>query len=279
MTPAEYGAIAEFARRRAGLVFAAGKEYLVESRLGPVLAEHGLASMTQLVAALNRPNSPLADAVIDALTTNETSFFRDRAPFAAFRDVIIPAAAQRGPVLRVWSAACATGQEPYSLSIQMDECAGPARRLGLEILATDISSRCVAIARAGRYSEFEVQRGLSRAQLLKYFERDGPAWRVGPRVRSPIRWGRFNLLDSPAEFGRFDAVFCRNVLIYFDATTRREVLRQIASVLVDGGHLVVGTAETVLGFADGFTSVAGAPGVYAKTAASSAGRKTAAQPA
>ncbi len=223
-----------------------------------------MGSIAELVGALGRGDRPIAAAVVDALTNNETSFFRDKAPFALLRDQVLPALADRTPGARItlWSAACSTGQEAYSLAMVMDRAARARPGLSFDILGTDISETCLKVAREGRYTEFEIQRGLSAADRTVYFERDGKDWRVRADMREKVRWRCLNLLQSLDDIGRVDIVFCRNVLIYFDQETRRHVLQKIASVLTAEGRLFLGASETVFGFADVFTRVPGAPGVY-----------------
>jgi chemotaxis protein methyltransferase CheR len=261
MTPQEFAAVADFARRRAGLVFTQDRAYVLEGRIRPLLRKRSLASPADLISAVRRDNA-LAGEVIDTLVNNETSFFRDGAPYKILQERVLPALIGRsakGPV-RIWSAGCSTGQEPYSLAMLMDRAcrSGPP----FEILGADISETCLKIAREGRYTEFEVSRGLSPADRATYLEPDGKGWRVRQSLRDKVRWRAFNLLDEPAELGRFEIVFCRNVLIYFDLETRRRVLERLATMMPPDGWLFLGAAETMFGFADLFTPAPDAPGVY-----------------
>ncbi len=263
MTPEQVAVIADLAKREGGLVFTPDKAYLVEGRVKPLLHARAMEP-AELISALKRGDSALAAAVVDALTNNETSFFRDKAPFNLFRDHVLPALARRRGegVIRIWSAACATGQEPYSLAMLIDRSVHARANLAFDILGTDMSETCLKAAREGRYSEFEVQRGVSALERTQYFEPDGKGWRIRPALRDKVRWRQFNLLHDPGDLGRADVVFCRNVLIYFDQDTRRRVLEKIAGVMAPDGYLFLGASETVFGLRDVFTAVAAAPGVY-----------------
>ncbi len=275
MTPQEFSLVTELARRVAGLVFTPDKAYLVEARLAPLLRERQMSKVSELVNALRRGEAELVADVVDALTTNETSFFRDKVPFARFRDEILPslAARRKGALVKVWCAACSTGQEPYSLAILMERAAKAFPGVTLDILGSDISHTCLESAYEGLYSQFEVQRGLSTADLVLHFEAEGKSWRLQRRLRDAVRWRQFNLLHSPSSLGRFDVVFCRNVLIYFDTETRGRVLEQIATVMAPDGYLILGAAETVLGLTDAFEASPGAPGVYRPVSLNQRGKR------
>ena len=260
--------LADVVRKRSGLVLGLDKSYLVESRLGPIARKEELPSVDALVHnARARPSEPLLWAITDALTTNETFFFRDKTPFEQFRADVLPALAARrgaGP-LRVWCAACSTGQEPYSLAMLMDEVGAGFPGVTLDICASDISERVLEKAQAGLYSQFEVQRGLPISHLIKHFDKADENWQVKARLRQMIRWRRFNLLDDMRPLGRFDVVFCRNVLIYFDTDTRKKVLEAIAGVMPEDGFLFLGASETVIGVSEAFTPVPDRRGLYART--------------
>jgi chemotaxis protein methyltransferase CheR len=252
-------------RERSGLVLSADKTYLVESRLAPIARRDGFSSIDDLVSAVKvRRDGKLIEAIVDAMTTNETFFFRDKTPFDIFEQTILPDLIARKPssTIRIWCAAASTGQEPYSLAM-IAEAMGP--RLGgckLEILGTDISERCLEKAKAGVYTQFEVQRGLPVQMLLKHFKKDGDAWKIGDNLKTNIRFRPMNLLDDFRGLGRFDVIFCRNVLIYFDSQTKKRVLERM-SMQVDGpGYLLLGAAETVLGVTDTFKPIAGQRGLY-----------------
>lgn len=261
--------LGEVVRARSGLVLQPDKAYLAETRLAPLAKMNGLASAQALVESLRAGNDErLLWAVTDALTTNETFFFRDKTPFNLFKEQVLPTLAPGRSSLRIWCAACSTGQEPYSIAMLMEEARGQYPQLKLDILASDISDRVLEKARAGFYTDFEVQRGLSAEQLAKYFAKVGDIWQVKPALRELIRWRQFNLLDQMAILGRFEVVFCRNVLIYFDMETKRQVLDRIAATMADEGFLFLGGAETVIGLTEAFTAVPGKPGLYARNAKS-----------
>jgi chemotaxis protein methyltransferase CheR len=264
MTPAEaFGEVASLLRRRAGIVLTADKGYLLETRLGPVLARFGLASIPALAAKLRAlPGEALERAVVEALTTHESSFFRDGKPFDHLAASLPRLAAARpaGAPIRIWSAACSSGQEPYSIAMLAAD-ALPGRRV--EILATDISREVLDRASEGCFSQFEVQRGLPIRLLMRHFRQDGTRWRVKPELRATIRFEERNLLGELASLGRFDAIFCRNVLIYFDAPTKTRVLEALARQLSPDGMLYLGGAETVIGLTDRVQPVTGERGVYA----------------
>jgi chemotaxis protein methyltransferase CheR len=267
MTGADaFGEIAALLRRRAGIVLTPDKGYLLETRLGPVLARFGLASLTALGAKLRTlPGEVLERAVVEALTTHESSFFRDGKPFEHLAAALPRLAASRPAAtpIRIWSAACSTGQEPYSIAMLAADTL-PGRRV--EILATDISREVLDRAREGFFTQFEVQRGLPIRMLLKHFRQDGARWRILPELRATIRFEERNLLGELAPLGRFDAIFCRNVLIYFDAPTKTRVLEALARQLAPDGTLYLGGAETVIGLTDRVQPVAGERGVYAPAA-------------
>jgi chemotaxis protein methyltransferase CheR len=242
--------------RASGISLDAEKTYLAESRLQPLMQRLGIADLEALVSRLVAGFEPdLTREVIDAMTTNETFFFRDRTPFDNFRKVVLPALLEaRKDIgrIRIWCAACSTGQEPYSLSMVLDEEAQRLTGWEIEIVATDLSHSVIANAREGLYSQFEVQRGLPIAQLLRYFRQEGDRWRINEVLRARIRFEQFNLLSDYAELGRFDVIFCRNVLIYFDVPTKRAVLEKMARIMPADGYLFMGAAETVIGLTDAF---------------------------
>jgi chemotaxis protein methyltransferase CheR len=265
MKPNDFDFIATLVRERSGLVLSSDKAYLVESRLAPIARRDGFPAIDDLVAAIRvRRDSKLTDAVVDAMTTNETFFFRDKTPFDIFETTILPelVARKRGGIIRVWCAAASTGQEPYSLAMIADAM-GP--RLGgckLEIVGTDISERCVEKAKIGAYTQFEVQRGLPVTMLVKHFKKDGDTWRIDDKLKTNIRFRPMNLLDDFRGLGRFDVIFCRNVLIYFDTPTKKQVLERMSSQVEGPGYLLLGAAETVLGVTDTFKPVPGNRGLY-----------------
>ncbi|GAC1336141.1 MAG: protein-glutamate O-methyltransferase CheR [Beijerinckiaceae bacterium] len=253
----DFEALRHFLHQRSGISLDGDKLYLVESRLLPVARAAGLADLSALVKRVQIGDSELGQSVVDAMTTNETFFFRDRLPFEKFRNVMLPellAARSAERRLRIWCAACSTGQEPYSLAMILDE---EARRLAgwrIDIVATDISRRAVESARAGLYSQFEVQRGLPITHLLRYFQRAGDRWQINEFLRSRVGFRELNLMADFRTLGNFDAIFCRNVLIYFDVPTKRDILARLCRTLAPDGYLVMGAAETVIGLSDKFAA-------------------------
>ena len=241
MKPADFDFLRGYLKDESGLALSPDKVYLAESRLMPVARRHELAGLDALMAELRTLRNPaLAVDVVEAMTTNESFFFRDIKPFESLRDAVLPALAaarraQGAQRLRIWSAACASGQEPYTIAMLLRE--SPARLAGLdcEIVATDLSAEILARAEAGLYSQFEAQRGLPIQLLVKYFSQEGEQWRIAPALRAMVRFERLNLLRGLARLGRFDIVFCRNVLIYFDAPTKADVLARIRAQMADDG--------------------------------------------
>ncbi len=267
MNTADFEFLSAILKQRSGLVLTEEKAYLLESRLMPVARKFGFAGLPELVAMVreDRPEDLLCD-ITEAMTTNESLFFRDMKPFEQLRTLVIPElvekrAAQR--TLRIWSAAASSGQEPYSIGILLKELGDMVDGWDIQILATDISADMLNRARAGLYTQFEVQRGLPIATLVKYFKQVGEKWRLDAGIRSMVKFKEFNLLDDTAALGQFDIVFCRNVLIYFDQQTKSEVLGRISSVMPNDGILYLGGAETVLGITDKFVPITGHRGMYA----------------
>jgi chemotaxis protein methyltransferase CheR len=253
MTESDFLFAQQFILQRTGIVITNEKRYLIETRLDPVARQMALGSLEALIAKL-RLREPLAERLaIDALTTNETLFFRDRQPFDMLREHILPqlAAARRGTgVIRIWSAACSSGQEAYSIAMMLEEMRQLMLGVKVEIIATDISERVVEQARAGVFSQFEVQRGLPIKLLLQHFTQDGPRWRINPALARNITFKTGNLLQPFGQLGRFDVILCRNVMIYFGEATKRDVLKRLAESLAPDGSLLLGGAETVLGLSD-----------------------------
>jgi chemotaxis protein methyltransferase CheR len=265
MNKADFDFVAHLVRDRSGLVLSADKTYLVESRLSPIARRDGFPSIDELISALRvRRDGRLIDTVVDAMTTNETFFFRDKTPFDIFETIVLPdlVARKRGGTIRIWCAAASTGQEPYSLAMIADAMAPRLGGCKLEILGTDISERCLEKAKAGTFTQFEVQRGLPVQMLVKHFKKDGEVWKIDDRLKANIRFRPMNLLDDFRGLGRFDAIFCRNVLIYFDAQTKKQVLERMSSQVEGPGFLFLGAAETVLGVTDTFKPVQGHRGLY-----------------
>ena len=267
MTPADYEFLRGMLKERSGLALSAGKQYLVESRLFPVARKAGLAGLAALVQRLRNPAEPLIAEVVEAMTTNESFFFRDKVPFEQFRDTMMPAllAARASRQIRIWCAAASTGQEPYSLAMCLREMRNKIAGRGIEILATDISNEVLEKARAGLYTQFEVQRGLPIALLVKYFSQVGELWQIAPEIREMVQFRPLNLVQELSHLGFFDVVFCRNVLIYFDQDTKTKVLGNIARAMRPDGYLVLGAAETVVGLTDAFEPAPDQRGLYVPT--------------
>lgn len=267
MNTADFEFLSAILKQRSGLVLTEEKAYLLESRLMPVARKFGFAGLPELVAMVreDRPEDLLCD-ITEAMTTNESLFFRDMKPFEQLRTLVVPQmvekrAAQRK--LRIWSAAASSGQEPYSIGILLQELGDMLEGWDIQILATDISADMLNRARAGLYTQFEVQRGLPIATLVKYFKQVGEKWRLDANIRSMVKFKEFNLLDDTAVLGQFDIVFCRNVLIYFDQQTKSEVLSRISGIMPNDGVLYLGGAETVLGITEKFVPITGHRGMYA----------------
>jgi chemotaxis protein methyltransferase CheR len=267
MTPLDYDFLRKCLKDRSGLALSAEKQYLVESRLLPVARKAGLGSLPDLVGVLRRgDDDALMTKVVEAMTTNETFFFRDKAPFETFRSTVLPAllsARRSSRCIRIWCAAASSGQEPYSLAMMLKELEDELRGWRVELLATDLSGEVLEKARQGIYSQFEVQRGLPIQLLIKYFAQVGDMWQMAPEIRAMVKFQQLNLLGDFARLGVFDLIFCRNVLIYFDQPTKTATLDRLARAVAGDGYLVLGAAETVVGLTDGFTTVADLRGFYA----------------
>ncbi len=260
--------------QRSGLVLSPDKVYLLESRLMPVARKHNLRGLDDLAAKV-RPmtDDALLVDITEAMTTNESSFFRDQRPFDPFRTTVLPqitAARSSQRSLRIWSAACSSGQEVYTLAMILAEEKAKFPGWNFSILGTDLSNEILSKAQEGVYTQFEVQRGLPIAQLVKYFDQDGEKWRVKDELRTYVKFRQFNLLQSPAALGQFDVIFCRNVLIYFDPPTKTKVLDSLAGLLPPDGLLFLGGAETVLGITEKFKPMEGQRGTYRLANASDA---------
>jgi chemotaxis protein methyltransferase CheR len=258
LSQADFNFVAQLVRREAAIVLAPGKEYLVEARLIPVARVVGAASVADFLAELQRrPTLENQRKVVDALTTNETSWFRDREPFAALTDVVLPElVTSRGAArkLRLWSAASSSGQEAYSLAITLQENLPPG--WNYEILGSDISTEMVKRAEKAEYSQVEVNRGLPASQLVQYFERAGAHWRITQPLRRNVSFKLMNLTAPLPAMAPFDVIFLRNVLIYFDVATKKSVLHNVSRLLRPDGWLFLGAAETTIGIDDNYERVA-----------------------
>lgn len=265
ISPQAFTFVRELVRAESAIVLEAGKEYLVESRLVPLARAAGQPSVDAYVADLSTRRTPSAlKQVVEALTTNETSWFRDSDPFKALRQTVFPAlaSARSNRTLRVWAAACSSGQEPYSIlmtALDTPELAG----WKIELVATDLSEEMLDRARKGEYSQLEVNRGLPATTLVRHFERSGLSWRISQSIRERVEFRQLNLTRPFPPLGRFDVVFLRNVLIYFDLPTKRDVLKRVRQVLAPDGHLFLGAAEMTMGVDDAWERVpAGRSSVY-----------------
>jgi len=243
----DFAFVTQIVRQRSSIDLQPGKEYLVESRLAPIARTVGERDVTGVVARLRRGDAQVTELVVDALTNNETSWFRDSHPFTAFTQHLLPDLAKGGPrPLTIWSAARSSGQEAYSLSMLLLDWLPAHPGFSAQIVGTDISPRMVERARAGKYSQLEVNRGLPAQYLVKHFDQVGREWVLRPQVRSMARFERGNLALPPTGVPASDIVFLRNVLIYFDVDTKRTVLSHVRRVLKPGGYLLLGGAESTL---------------------------------
>ena len=256
MQQQSFDSLCAYLKRTSGLILDQSKQYLIESRVLPIVKREKLGGLADLVLILERgTNQALAKEVVEAMTINETYFFRDRTPFDKFRDVVLPkiiSARQSERSLRVWVAAASTGQEPYSLAMILDEMSNKMPGWRVELVATDIAEPQLAKARSATYTQFEVQRGLSTAHLLRYFTQQGDSWQAIEALRNKVQFRQFNLLSDFAILGRFDVIFCRNVLIYFDVATKSDILKRMSRLLAPDGALVLGASESVIGLGTDF---------------------------
>ncbi len=266
ISPEEYRDFRTFLEKACGIVLGENKQYLVSSRLSRVMHEFDLKSFADLVAAIKRDaQTPLRSRIVEAMTTNETSWFRDNHPFATLKELIFPELGKlrRNPI-RVWSAACSSGQEPYSISMIVHEfqMSNPGVMSGeVAIVATDISPAIVNQARSGRYDSLSMARGLSLERKQRYFRLEGDMMEIIPAVRKRVQFRELNLLQSYALLGRFDVIFCRNVLIYFSGDSKRDILERLGRALNPGGYLFLGGSESITGLSDAFEMVRHGGGV------------------
>lgn len=253
-------------KERSGLVLSEDKVYLLESRLTPIARKKGMETLDDLINEIRlRRKEDLLNEITEAMTTNESFFFRDNTPFDLFKEDVLPGllksrASNRR--LRIWCAAASTGQEPYSLAIILKELESQMPGWKIEIIGTDISNQVLDKARAGIYSQFEVQRGLPIKLLMKYFTQAGEMWQISDEIRKMVTYRPFNLLDSFSAMGTYDVIFCRNVLIYFEQEMKGQVLDRLRGQMPVDGTLFLGAAETVLGLSEKFKPVSGKRGLY-----------------
>ncbi len=272
LSAAAFSFLAELLRSRSGLVIGQDKIYLLETRLAPILKREKLRELNELAERLRgRGAEAVARDVVEAMTTNESFFFRDDKPFQHFRSQALArvvAARPAGTPLRIWSAAASSGQEAYSLAMILSESRAIVGDRRVEILGTDLARDQLARARDGLYTQFEVQRGLPVQMLMRYFRREDAGWRISDALRTMVQWKEWNLLGDLRALGRFDIVFCRNVLIYFDQPTKTRALEAIAGQMSADGMLYLGGAETVLGLTTRFAPLPAERGVYGLAPAS-----------
>jgi len=267
VNPSDYKYVQEYVKEQSGIVLSEGKEYLLESRLSPLVRNtDGMSSIDDLIQAMRDPaNQHLRDMVVEAMTTNESFFFRDKTPFNHFNEIMAPAMLEGRDAqkrLRIWCAAASSGQEPYSLGMCIKEMADKFANWQIDILGTDLSLEILEKAKSGMYSQFEVQRGLPIQMLMKYFTQLGESWQVNAELRGMVDYKANNLLKDFSSYGKFDIIFCRNVLIYFDEETKRDILARLAKQLEPDGFLILGAAETVIGLSDTFTRFPNKAGLY-----------------
>jgi chemotaxis protein methyltransferase CheR len=279
VTPLDYEFLRKLLKERSGLDLSADKQYLLESRLIPLARRAGVPGLPELVQKLKGGAEALIAEVVEAMTTNETFFFRDKVPFDHFKGTIMPemlhARASRRS-LRIWCAASSTGQEPYSIAMCLKELGAALTGWRVEIIATDLSQGVLEKSRAGLFSQFEVQRGLPIQLLVKHFTQTGELWQLNADVRAMVQFRQLNLLQDFSHLGVFDIIFCRNVLIYFDQDTKTNVFGRLAKVIEPHGFLIMGAAETVVGLTEAFKPYPERRGLYIPNVA---GRAYAGQPA
>lgn len=273
--PEDFELLRSVVKSRSGLTLSPDKAYLLENRLMAVARKWGMNDIEGLASTVRgRPNEDLLREITEAMTTNETLFFRDQSPFEQLQKVVLPrllADRRDKRHIRIWSAGCSSGQEPYSIAMIFKEMGAVFDDWRIDIVATDISRAMLDKARAGLYTQFEVQRGLPIAMLMKHFKQAGDKWEIAPAIRAMVEYGEFNLLDDPSRLGTFDIVFCRNVLIYLDQPTKAAVLERICGQMARDGVLYMGGAETVMGVTEKFQPVTEHRGMYAIARAASTG--------
>jgi chemotaxis protein methyltransferase CheR len=265
--------VSQLLRKRAGIVVTGDKMYLLESRLAPLARKEGLPSIDDLIHVVrSRREERLINQLVDVMTTNETYFFRDRTPFDHLKEAIFPilGQARKGSRIRIWCAASSTGQEPYSIAMMLDRNPQLTAGVPVEIVATDISDRCLDRARQGLFTQFEVQRGLPIQMLMHYFTQQDDHWRISERMRQMVTFKKLNLMEPNFNLGNFDVVFCRNVLIYFDGPTKATVLNRIGHCMNPGGFLMLGAAESLVGVTQSFEPAQDRRGLYKLAAAKAA---------
>ena len=252
---------------RTGVVVDPERHYLIQHRLAPVARREGFDSVEALLTEIKaKRDARLMWAIADAMSPTESAFFRDMTPFVQFRDMLLPklASARGSNPIKVWSAGCGNGEEPYSLAMIVDAEQEQYPQTPIEIYASDLSERCLTKAQTGIYTQAEIQRGLPARNLVQHFTKQDELWRLSPSIRRRVRWRRLNLIADLKPVGRFDVIFCRYVLEAFDGPTRKQVLEQLAGALNPDGYLVLGDTETVLGLTEALRPVPGQRGVFVR---------------
>jgi len=270
LKPADLDFVRKLVKDKAGISLSEDKGYLVNSRLLPIARKHELETIEQLVARLKATGDDrITMEVVEAMTTNETSFFRDIKPFDNLRDEIIPHIIKnsKDKKLRIWCAACSSGQEPYSVAITLLENQGLLTEYEIEIIATDLNSEVLRKAETGEYSQFEVQRGLPITHLMKYFTQEkekGEKWKANDQLKNMVKFSHVNLMEDHGDMGEFDIIFCRNVLIYFEVSDKKNILTNLSKHLKPHGTLILGSSETVNDLSDKLSQFRGegAPGIF-----------------
>lgn len=271
VTPDEFKVITKYVYDISGITLESNKAYLVETRLNGLLEEYKCASYSEFYYKAKAESSgSINKKVIDAISTNETLFFRDTGPFELLKNKIIPdlidrktAQAGTGKIpIRIWSAACSTGQEVYSIAMTLKEMLPDISKYNIKIIGTDISSAAVTAASNGKYNKFEIERGLAADKLQKYFELQGDAWKIKDEIRVMASFKKFNLFEDFLTLGKFDIIFCRNVAIYFSIEDRKMIFNKIADILEPSGSLLIGSSEYLAGISDRFQSQRHVKSVY-----------------
>ncbi len=263
ITPAEFDILSKYIIEISGIALSKGKEYLIETRLNPLMDQLGCTSYSDLHRkAKYDPKKEIEKKIIDAISTNETYFFRDKSPFTLIQHKIIPDIIYKKsknrtilkPPIRIWSAANSTGQEIYSIAMALDEIGVNSQKYQIKLLGTDISDAAIAQASYGRYNKFEVARGLDSKRLNKYFTPEGDYWKIKDEIRAMVQFQKMNLMKPFIGLGKFDIILCRNVMIYFTEEDRRKIYANIAKVLEPDGYLIIGATESLANTSDLFIS-------------------------
>lgn len=266
VSPEDFSFYKKFLYEKSGLSLGDDKVYLVVSRLTPVARKWGFNSLSEMTKNLKlSPDRKMLSEIIDAMTTNETLFFRDDRPFKYFKTNLLPEIIKNREIrksIRIWSAACSTGQEPYSIAMSLLDILPNPENWKIDLVATDISENALNQARRGEFNQFEIQRGMPIQLLMKYFKQDGQNWKIADKVRNLVRFENFNLLNPMDKFGTFDIIFCRNVLIYFDETTKKKVIQGLVKRMAPDGYIFLGGSETAIGLCPELKINAGCPGLY-----------------